>query len=146
MKKIFRSLGLFLALTFSVPNLLLVAPTAVLYLTATGCKTANQTAYKATSATYITVDAAMKAWGDFVRANHPPVEKEQKVKAAFDRYQAAALVVTSAGAAHAKVLADQAADPATKATALSNLNAAIAVTSASLADLINLVQVFGAKL
>ncbi len=109
----------------------------------TGCKTANTAAYKGTGAVVVTVDAAMSAWGDYVSANHPPVEKELKVKAAFDKYKAAALVVTTAGAAHAKALATQGTDPASAQTAL---NAAIAISSAALGELIALLQQFGVKI
>ncbi len=109
----------------------------------TGCKTANTAAYKGTGAVVVTVDAAMSAWGDYVSANHPSVDKEQKVKAAYDKYKAAALVVTTAGAAHAKALATQGADPTTAQTAL---NTAIAISSAALGELIALLQQLGVKI
>jgi len=122
----------------------LVWPAAGIALVAsvTGCKTANTAAYKVTGTAVVTVDTAMKAWGDYVRDNHPSVEQEQRVKDAYEKYQAAALAVTTAGAAHARVLAAQgdATGP------LTTLNAAIAIASASLSDLIAAIQRFGIKL
>ena len=146
MKKFLSSLVLSFAMLLP-PTFYVIAPTAlVLVTTQSGCKTANQAAYKGVGTVIVTVETAMKAWGDYVESNHPSLEQRTAVKTAFEKYQAAMLVVTSAGAAHAKVLADQAADPGTKATALSVLNAAIAASSQTLADLIDLVRKFGVKI
>jgi hypothetical protein len=141
MKRFFPllTLSVFLA---SAPLVYIPAGIALAGL-ATGCKTANTAAYKATGAVVVTVDAAMSAWGDYVRTSHPPVAQEIAVKDAFEKYKAAALTVTSAGAAHAKVLATQGADPTSAASAL---NAAIAISSAALGDLIALIQKFGVKI
>ncbi len=142
MKKLLGSLCLAFSL-LAPPTFFVIAPTALVLATTEGCKTANRSAYVVTGSVVVTVDAAMKAWGDYVHANHPPLSQEVAVKNAFEKYQAAALVVTSAGAAHARILATQGAD---QTTTLSALNAALAIASASLADLITLVQQFGVKL
>jgi len=54
-----------------------------------GCKTPEQAAYRATGAVVISVDAAMKGWGDYVRAGMATVQDQAKVRAAYEKYQAA---------------------------------------------------------
>lgn len=61
---------------------LLLLPLLLLLL---GC----QSAYKTTGVTIVTVDAAMNAWGDYVRAGLSTPEEEAKVKSAYDKYYAA---------------------------------------------------------
>lgn len=63
----------------------------------TGCSTTQQTkAYQVVSASYTSVDAAMKAWGNYVATYHPPKEDELLVVRAYTSYQAATRVVIDA--------------------------------------------------
>ena len=146
MKRQFLSILTALTLLTTPTLALLLPPLAAELVLSSGCASANKTAYKATGVAVITVDAAMSAWGSYVKQNHPPASQEQAVKDAFEKYQAAASLVATAGAAHAKVLADRANGGTGDATgAMANLNAAIAIATSSLSDLINLLQTFGVK-
>lgn len=107
-----------------------------------GCKSANTTAYRATGAAVVTVDKAMTAWGEYVAKFHPPVEQEQRVKDAFEKYQTAASAVAKAGAEHAKLANDPNREPGAKIT----LDETIAAAGAALEQLTFLIQRFGAKL
>lgn len=78
--------------------LLLLASTPLLYL---GCKNLETNTYKATGVVIISVDAAMKAWGDYVRAyqgtvRSVPLDNQRTVKAAYDKYYAAVQLERSA--------------------------------------------------
>lgn len=102
----------------------------------TGCGTApERITYQTASVTEITIDNAMTAWGHYVAQFHPPASEERAVKDAFEKYQAAALVVADAGKALAEGTGSQSA-----------LDVAIQNASASLGDLINLIQKFGVKI
>jgi hypothetical protein len=109
----------------------------------TGCSTNSQTtAYKAASATTVTVDAAMTAWGDYVAQYHPPVAQEQAVANAYAKYQAAAVLALDAYQALLSSTSTNAAAGVNNPTVL-NANAAVA---SALADLVTVIQSFGAKL
>lgn len=101
------------------------------------CKNPNQSAYRVVGTVQVSADVAMRAWGDYVHRAHPSIEAEQKVKTAYDRYRAAAIVVTDAGKALAQVDS-----PAGR----TRLDIALAEASASLGDLTNLIESFGIKL
>lgn len=65
------------------------------------CKSSPEvSAYKSTGVVVVTVDSAMKAWGDYVRAGLASVDSQLKVKATYDKYyltvQAAKAVITVA--------------------------------------------------
>jgi len=64
-----------------------------------GCGTPQRTTFNAESGTVLTVDSAMRAWGDYVARFHPPVEQELQVKAAYEKYQAAMAVAVDASRA-----------------------------------------------
>lgn len=59
----------------------------------TGCASASRTTYNVVAGTYYTVDAAMTAWGDYVRFYKPTVTQEQKVAQAYKSWQAASVTV-----------------------------------------------------
>jgi len=97
--------------------------------TLSGCATAQQTAYKSEGAAIITVDAAMSAWGDYVRAGKADAITQAKVKQAYDLYFKAMQVNRDATLAYVANKTD--AGPA---------QASLIAVSASAGDLIALVQ------
>ncbi len=112
-------------------------------LTGTGC----QTTYKAEKAADITVTAAMTAWGDYVAQFHPPVEQEQKVKAAFEKYQAAQILAVDATKAMFDLTATNGiSDPTATSVAKAKVSQASASAAGALADLVALIQSFGVKI
>lgn len=123
-----------LAVTFALGWMLLVAPYVVV---SSGCRTTNQAAYKTTATVQVTADFAMRAWGEYVRIMRPPVADEIKVKRAFETYRASMIFVAEAGRRYS-VVADQ--------EASAKLDFALAAASASLVDLVTLIQSFGVKL
>lgn len=96
----------------------------------TGCANWKQAGYKGTGTVVITVEAAMKAWAGYVAAGQAKPEQEVKVKAAYEKYQKAALVVIDAGQA------------ATKTGNRGAFDVAVSVAAATQADLVGLVQSF----
>jgi len=52
-----------------------------------GCASLETTAYQTIGAVAITVDGAMNAWGDYVRAGHATASDELRVRAAYGNYQ-----------------------------------------------------------
>jgi hypothetical protein len=64
-----------------------------------GCGTPQRTTYNTESGIVLTVDSAMTAWGDYVAKNHPPVETELRVKAAYEKYQTCMAVAVDAARA-----------------------------------------------
>lgn len=107
-------------------------------ITTEGCKTA----YKATSASYIAVDTAMKVWGDYVAQKHPSQAQELAVKAAYEKYQASVVVITDLGISVANA---QAAGQPT-ADLQKQLTAALANSSQLIVDLETTIRSFGVKL
>lgn len=121
--------------------------TAALVLTPpllTGCQTATKSAYTASQTAKITVDAALKAWNDFIPIGHPTVQQELKVQAAFDQYKAAQLALLDAAIAYQKAKASNDANAITGAQA--SLNTAVATSSAALGGIITLLVQFGVNL
>lgn len=108
----------------------------------TGCQTAEKAAYTVTSASYTTVDSAMQAWGAYVSQYHPGVAMEQKVKAVYEQYQASARAVADAGLAYRKAVEAGGASAGVKAS----LDQALAVASASLSNLVQVLATFGINL
>jgi hypothetical protein len=107
----------------------------------TGCKTAPQTvAYRAANGTTLTVETAIRTYNVFAAQGKTTVAQNQQVKAAYEKYQAAMLVVCDAGAIYA-------ATSGTNAPAASlALQVAVQNSTASIADVVNLIQSFGVKL
>lgn len=109
---------------------IIVCVLSLLVMFVTGCANWKQAAYKGTGTVVITADAAMKAWASYVAAGQSKPEQEVKVKAAYEKYQRAALTLIAAGKA---------------ATANGNrapFDIAVAASSAAQADLVALVQSF----
>ena len=109
-------------------NIITLLPLLVMFLT--GCANWRQASYKATGSVVITTDAAMTAWATYVAAGSAKPEQEVRVKAAYEKYQKAALAVIAAGKS---------------ATADGNrapFDIAVAASSAAQADLVALVQSF----
>lgn len=97
------------------------------------CSTTAETrTYQTAKATAVTVESAMRAWGNYVAAFHPPASEETKVKMAYDRYRAAMLLVADAGKAYSEGVASG-----------DSLNAAVQGVTASINDLVNLIESFG---
>jgi len=106
----------------------------------TGCKsTPQQVAYQSAGTTIVTVDTAMTVWGDYVAAKHPGPAAEATVKAAYEKYQAAMVVLCDAGAAYA-------ATGGTDATAMNGLTQAAFNATTYLQDLEKLIATFGVNL
>jgi hypothetical protein len=122
-------------------SLFLIAGLAGLMI---GCQaTPARIAYTGVAGPAITVDTAMTAWGGYVAQFHPAPEVEQKVKAAFERYQAAELLAIDA----AQMYAEMASSSATN-SAGSRVRAELASQTAAnaLADLVGLLRNLGVKL
>jgi hypothetical protein len=62
---------------------------AVLCAVAIGCATLETTAYRSIGSVAVTVDTAMQAWGDAVRAGDVTPAQEAVVKSAYLKYQSA---------------------------------------------------------
>lgn len=63
----------------------------------TGCANWKQASYKGTGTAVVTAEAAMKAWASYVVAGQATADQEAKVKAAYEKYQKAALTLIAAG-------------------------------------------------
>lgn len=113
-------------------------------LSLTACNTTpQQSTYRAVGTTVVSVDTAMKLWGDYVAVNHPSTAVEQQVKAAYTKYQRSMAAACDLGAMYA-------ATSVTNAPAASQVNLALAqamgTASQDLSDLENLIASFGVKL
>lgn len=126
-----RLVSLILASVASVT--LLISP-----LTQSGCAS-NKTVYRTSSTAKVTADAAMRTWGAYVKQFHPPVEQERQVKSAFEKYQAAQLLVLDAAIVYRQVEAAG----GDKTAAQAKLDAAVAGASAALSGLVGLIKSFG---
>ena len=62
---------------------------AVVCAVAVGCATLETTAFRGIGAVAVTVDTAMQAWGDAVRADQVTADQELVVRQAYARYQSA---------------------------------------------------------
>jgi hypothetical protein len=105
---------------------LLTAPVAF-----TGCGTPAAKTTQVAGTLSLSVDAAMKSWGEWVRAGKATVEQRIEVRGRYAQYQAA--MRTAEAAAVSAVGA-----PANQAAYTTALNAAVAAS----VDLIALVQTF----
>lgn len=129
------------ALVIPLVFTLFVAPVA---LSVGGCSSAGKTAYRTTATASVTVDAAMSAWGRWVKDHKPSAESELKVKSAFETYQKAVSTVADTGAAYQRAK-EKPNNPALPEAQV-KFNAAIAAASAALADLTNLIVSLGVKI
>ena len=105
-----------------------------------GCKsTPQQVAYKSTATVSVTAEAAIRAYDVLAAQGKTTVAQNVKVKEAFQRYQASFAVLCDVGAIYA-------ASATTNAPAAAALQQAVLNTSASISDVVTLVQLFGVKL
>lgn len=121
-------------------NLTLIAIALALIV---GCATA----YKTEKAADITISAAMSGWNDYVGQYHPPITEELKVKAAFEKAQAAELLAIDASKGLMDVTSTNSApvSPTDQAAAQAKVTRASQAAAAALADLVGLIQNFGVK-
>ena len=110
-----------------------------------GCgSTPPQISYRTAATTCTTVDAAMTAWGHYVAQFHPPANQESQVKAAFEKYQAALLLVLDANQLYIALAGTSPnAPPADLAT---RITATQTAASQAYADLLALLTQYGVKL
>ena len=99
-----------------------------------GCISTERSTYRAVGVTQVSVETALKAWDKWVEMDKATVEQEKKVKAAYEKYQIAALNVVTVAQ---KYSMDK--------DKLS-LDEAIAVASGALNELVNLITSYGVKL
>ncbi len=106
-----------------------------------GCAGQTKVAYQVETGAQVTVETAMTAWGDYVKAHHPPASDELKVKLAYEKYQMANVAAVDATSALAS-LTD------TNSVPRFSLIASDATASAAtaLTELINVIKTFGIKL
>lgn len=105
-----------------------------------GCSSPQKTTYRAAGATSVTAEAAVRAYNAWAKQGKTTVAQNQKVKAAYEKYQASFALVCDLGAIYA------ASGSATNTPATAALQQALADNGAAIADIVNLVQTFGAKL
>jgi hypothetical protein len=111
----------------------------------TGCTATGPAAgYQTVSTSDSTAATALKAWGDYVKKNNPPIEQQQAVKDAFNKFQFSELVALDAVTVWISV-AQQTNSPAADEAAIRAAQLAQAANNA-FADLLGLIQKFGVKL
>ncbi len=116
-----------------------------LALSAPGCASQGKAAFTASSATQVTVDTAMTAWGDYVKQYGATVHKRAKVKALYIRYQNTIVNVIDAEEV-LTALSTTNSPQGTLKTAQDRQTAALAASSQALLDLVATLQSFGVKL
>lgn len=94
-----------------------------------GCQNPERSAYVTTGLVIVSVDGAMKGWGDYVRAGKASAGDEAKVKAAYEKYQA---VVRTQRAAVLSAINSPEGESA--------FNAALNAIDAAKLELINLIE------
>ena len=123
-----------------LPVLLLVGTFgASLFLA--GCASAPTNIYKGVGSTDATVTAAVKAWDLYVSQNAVPIPQQLAVKAAFQKVQAAEILVLDADAAYAQYSGTNA-----PAGVVAQSETAAANATAALNDLLALLAQFNLKL
>lgn len=90
----------------------------------------------------VTVEAALRAWDDYIVRYHPPLSQQRQVKEAWENYRAAQVLILDA----ALILKEAETAGTTTPEQQAQLNYAVTEASAALADLIKLLQGFGVKL
>ncbi len=74
----------------------ILAVAALVTMLLCGCASSQQTAAKVLTSTALTVDAGMKAWGQWAQTHEVTEAQHAAVKGAYERYQASmALAVTA---------------------------------------------------
>lgn len=112
-----------------------------------GCNTSQQKiAFNASSGTQVTIEAAMTGWSDYVKAFHPPDATRAKVKAAYQKYQKAAVMFIDTEQLGETLAGNTNASPA-DILATSNASArAQAQAAQALADLVDVLRGIGVKI
>lgn len=105
--------------------------------TTPGCASTQKNTYRASGITHASVKAAMHSWNLYVASGRATVEDEKKVRAAYNRYRETQLAVINA-AQQLAVVPDEGA-------AGDRLTAQVTAYSAALAELLNLLAVYGVK-
>lgn len=98
------------------------------------CASTKRTVYRTAGVTQITVETALKSWDRYVESGKATIEQERIVKAAYEKYQTAALKVVDVSMKYS-VDKDKLA-----------LDEAIALASGTLNELINLIRSYGVKI
>lgn len=113
---------------------------SIVSFTFSGCgSTPEATATHLAGTTVATVDSAMQAWGDWVRAGNATQAQMDAVKAAYAKYYAAA---TASDKALEAYVAAKASNPNADR---STYTAAIAAAQSAQSELLNLITVFKGK-
>jgi len=114
-------------------------------MTLPGCASSPaRIAYNVENSAQVTVSAAMGAWGDYVAQNHPPAAQEQKVKDAYEKYQATLTAVIDATTLAINLAAAN--GGTNNPSAWGGVDIAQAQATAALTDLVTLVRTFGANI
>lgn len=109
----------------------------------TGCQsTPAKTAANISDASKITVEAALRAWNDYIPVGHPSLEQQAKVREVWRKYQTAQLLILDT----AIILKQSEAAGLDNAESQQALNAAIAQATTALADLVTLLRQTGVKI
>jgi len=96
-----------------------------------GCANLETVAYKTIGTTAVTVDGAMKGWGDWVRAGKATPRDEVVVKSAYSKYQASISTLKQAVIAAKSAPEGQA-----------SLETALQATEAAAGELVLLISTF----
>src|SRR5882757_5507695 len=130
-----------------IRSLLLITSLTLCAFAPVGCSTSQQSvAFKSASATQVTVDAAMTAWGDYVRAFHPPDSQRAQVRDLFNRYKACTIALIDAEEVLVSLNNSTNAPAGDVASATNNQAAALTAASQALADLVDAIRSFGVKM
>lgn len=90
----------------------------------------------------VTVEAALRAWDDYIVLHHPPLSQQRAVKEVWKDYQAAQVLILDVALLMKETENAGGATPEQQ----TQLSYAIAEASNALADLIKMLQEFGVKL
>lgn len=117
--------------------------TAGLMVGTVGCQsTPAKTAANISDASKITVEAALRAWNDYIPVGKPSLEKQAQVREAWRKYQTAQLLILDT----AIILKQSEAAGLDNAESQAALNAAIAQATTALADLVTLLRQTGVRI
>jgi hypothetical protein len=112
-----------------------------------GCNTTPQrAAFNAEQGAQVTIEAAMNGWGDYVAQYHPSAAQEAKVKAAYEKYQLAAVAVLDAEQMVEALASSTNSPPAAVQTATLQKNDAEHQAAIALSDLVGLLRSFNVKI
>jgi hypothetical protein len=110
--------------------------------TFTGCGTVNSASYQTVGVTQVTVQTALEAWNQWIALKNPPASQRAAVRAAFEKWKVAMLVVCDAGVVYSSGVQTNAAG---QSGFSASLQAAVSNADQSRVDLLNLLASFGVK-